>query len=76
MAINGKKKIRNEACQHLSKNAMLSSCDKVIYPKVPFPPTEKDLDVPAQLIDKGYLFSGKVIPVGGNPIFFSVNTVS
>ncbi len=44
--------------------------------EVPLPPTEEGLYIPAQLVDLGNLFGGKIKAIGGYPIGLALDRVA
>ena len=76
MAMDGQQQIGDQARQDLDHEAIGTTGDQVIDLQVPFPPGKEILDVPAQLVRLGDLFTDKVVAVGGDPVLDPVNLIA
>ncbi len=76
MAIDCEQKVSDESREDLNHKAMLGSGYKVVNFQVSFPPSEKFLYVPAQLINLGDLFGSQVKTVCGHPILYPADLVA
>jgi len=74
--VDSKQQIGNESAKQLNHETVSASGNQVVHLEVPFPPVEKGLYVPAQLINLSHFFSSQIVTVGCNPKIFAVDTVA
>ena len=75
MTIDIQEKICDESGQDLDHQAVLASCDEMVYFEMSLPPCEELLNIPTQLINEGNLFGGQIKAVCGNPVLFVFDLV-
>lgn len=76
MAIDSQQEISDESGQDLDHQTVPASCNKMIDFEMSLPPSEKLLNIPTKLINKGNLLSSQVKAICGNPVLFVFNLVA
>jgi hypothetical protein len=76
MAVDGQEQIGNETTEHLRHETMGTSGDHMVDIEVLLPPTEELLDVPAEFVGKGNLFSSQIKPVSGDVVVDLINAIA